>query len=72
MNDNERCLLRAVVNGEMVKARDYARVILANITSQKDQQFKDNLLRTLDAKPANLIELPYNLKDLLVAEDVKN
>ena len=70
MNDNERYLLRAVVEGDQVKARSYARVILANITSQKDQHFRDNLLRTLDAKPANLIELPYNLKELLVAEDV--
>lgn len=72
MNDNERQLLRAVVNGDQKKAKDYARVILVNITSQKDQRFRDNLLRTLDAQPAGLIELPHNLKELLIAEDVSN
>ena len=72
MNDNERHLLRAVVDGDQKKARDYARVILANITSQKDQHFRDSLLRTLDARPTNLIDLPMNLKELLVAEDVKD
>ena len=69
MNDNERYLLRAVVNGEQKKALQYTRIILNNITSQKDKGFKEQLLRTLDAKPHNLIELPHNLQDLLVAED---
>lgn len=72
MNDNERHLLRAVVNGDQKKAREYARVILTNITSQKDKCFKDNLLRTLDAQPMGLIELPHNLRELLIAEDLKN
>lgn len=69
MNDNERMLLRAVVDNDPKKAQAYARVILTNITAQRDQRFKAELLRKLDNKP-NFIELPYNLKDLLIAEDV--
>lgn len=63
MNDNERMLLRAVVDNDTKKARAYAQVILTNITAQRDQQFKADLLRRLESKP-NFIELPYNLKDL--------
>lgn len=69
MNDNERMLLRAIVDNDPKKAQAYARVILTNITAQRDQHFKAELLRKLDTKP-NFIELPYNLKDLLIAEDV--
>lgn len=71
MNDNERMLLRAVVDNDPKKARAYAQAILTNITAQRDQQFKAELLRKLEAKP-NFIELPYNLKDLLMAEDTTN
>lgn len=69
MNDNERMLLRAVVDNDAPKARMCARSILTNITAQRDQRFKTELLRKLEAK-TNFIELPYNLKDLLIAEDV--
>lgn len=71
MNDNERTLLRAVVDNDTKKARAYAQIILTNITAQRDQQFKTDLLRRLETKP-NFIELPYNLKELLVAEDTTN
>ena len=69
MNDNERMLLRAVVDNDPKKAHAYAKLILNNITAQRDQRFKAELLRKLEAK-TSFIELPYNLKDLLVAEDV--
>lgn len=69
MNDNERMLLRAVVDNDTPRARTCARAILTNITAQRDQRFKTELLRKLETK-TNFIELPYNLKDLLIAEDV--
>lgn len=72
MNDNERRLLRAIVENKRNEALAYTRIILTNITSQKDQVFKENLLRMLDAKKDNLIELPYNLQDLLIAENTEN
>ena len=71
MNDNERQLLRAVVNGNQADAKTYARIILNNINTQKDRGFKQSLLRTLDATP-NVIELPRDMESLLVAEDSSN
>lgn len=68
MNDSERTLLRYVCDGDIKKAKQQARVILSSISSKKDEQFRDNMLRKLDAK-GNLIELPYNLRELLIVED---
>lgn len=37
---------------------------------QKDEQFKENMLRKLESK-REFIELPYNLQHLLIAEDTE-
>lgn len=71
MNDNERCLIRYVCNGDIRNAQKQAKIILTGLKSQKDEQFKGEMLRKIDSK-ANLIELPYNLQHLLVAEDTDN
>lgn len=70
MNEQERMLIRHVCDGDIRKAQQQARIILNNLETKKDQQFKGNMLRKLDAKGPELIELPFNLRDLLVAEDV--
>ncbi len=70
MNDNERSLLRAIVEKRHKDAEQIARIILNGITSQRDRQFKENLLRKMDAQPKDLISLPVNLQELLVAENV--
>ena len=71
MNGNERILIRYVCDGDIKRAQKQARIILNGLKSQKDEQFKDDMLRKLDSK-ANLVELPYNLQHLLVAEDTAN
>lgn len=71
MNDNERLLIRYIADGDLRQAQKQARVVLNGITAKKDEQFKANMLRKLDAK-GNFIELPYNLQHLLIAEDVAN
>lgn len=70
MNDNDRSLIRYVCDGDIAKAQTQARIILEGITSKKDINFKTTNLRKLDNHHANLIELPPNLKGLVVAEDV--
>lgn len=70
MNDSERELLRLVCDGDIRKAQLQARIILNGICAKKDESFKQNNLRKLDAKGPSLIELPHNLRELLVAEDV--
>lgn len=70
MNDNERELIRIVCEGDIRKAQQQARIVLNGLSAKKDEQFKSIMLRKLDAKGPTLIELPYNLQELLVAEDV--
>lgn len=71
MNDQERDLIRYVCEGDIRKAQQQAKIILNGLPAKKDEQFKGNMLRKLDLK-GNLIELPYNLKNFLVAEDMTN
>ena len=70
MNDRERMLLRFVCEGDIRSAQKQAQIMLEGIKSQKDQQFKDSLLSKLKARPMELMELPANMRELLVAEDV--
>ena len=70
MNDNERMLIRYVCEGNLKKARLQAEESLKKITAKKDERFKENMLRLL-AEKGNFIEVPYNLQNLLIAEDMK-
>lgn len=72
MNDNERALLNYVCDGDIRKAQQQAKIILNGISSQKDERFKSNMMRKLEAKSPQMIELPYNLRELLIAEDVSD
>ena len=69
MNENERALLRYVVEGDIRKSQQQAKIVLEGLTTVKDKAFKETCLRTLASKSPTLIELPYNLQGLLVAED---
>lgn len=71
MNNQERELIRYICDGDIRKAQQAARIVLNGLTTKKDEQFKGNMLRKLDTK-VGFIELPYNLRDLLVAEDMTN
>lgn len=68
MNQNTRMLIQCLVNGDVTRAKSYAAIVLKNESTKKDAQFCTQMLRKLESKP-NLIELPYNLQKLLVAED---
>ncbi len=71
MNDKQRLLLLYICDGDIKNAQKQARVILNELTAAKDEMFKKSMLRKLDTKPS-IIELPYNLRELLIAEDVSN
>lgn len=71
MNNQERILIRYVCDGDIRNSQKQARIVLNGLTAEKDKQFKTDMLRKLDSK-ANSIELPYDLKSLLVAEDMEN
>lgn len=71
MNDNERELIRYVCDGDIRKAQKAARIVLNGLSAKKDEQFKENMIRKLESK-GDFIELPYNLRSLLIAEDMTN
>lgn len=71
MNDSERMLIRNVCDGNLRMARQFARAVLNGLAAKKDADFKSSMLRKLDAKES-IIEIPCNLKSILVAEDVTN
>lgn len=64
MNDNEQALLRYVVEGDIRKSQQQAKIVLEGLTAVKDKAFKETCLRTLASKSPTLIELPYNLQGL--------
>lgn len=72
MNENERYLLRHVCDGNMERAQSQARVILEGIKTQKDESFRNHMLEKLDAKKAKIVELPSNIKGLIIAENVSD
>lgn len=68
MNNNERILLQYICEGDIKKAKKKARIILGSITTKNDEQFRDDMLRKLDAQ-GHFVELPHNLQGLLVVEN---
>jgi ATPases of the AAA+ class len=72
LNDSERELVRFVCDGDIKKAQQQVRTLLNGMTAKRDVTFQQNMLRKLDSKAMNLLELPYNLKELLIAEDTEN
>ena len=69
MNNDTRNLLREVCNGDISRAQKAAAVLMRNSTTAKDADFCERLLKQLESK-ANFMQLPQNLKGILVAEDV--
>lgn len=70
MNDKIRDLIHSVCDGDILKSQQQARNILEGLSSKKDEKFQENMLRKLDSKKPQMLELPYNLKELLIAEDM--
>mgnify|MGYP000358630524 CR=1 FL=1 len=62
MNENERALLRYVVEGDIRKSQQQAKIVLEGLTTAKDKAFKETCLRTQASKSPTLIELPYTCK----------
>ena len=71
MRDEEKSLIRYVCFGNLEKARTQAKIILENSGTKKDESFCKEMLCRLDAQ-SRFIELPSNIKGMLVVEDTEN
>ncbi len=69
MNDAERMLIRYVCEGEIRKAQDQASIVLDTIKSQKDERFVQSMKTKLSMKKPELVEVPYNIKEFVIAEN---
>lgn len=65
MNDMERVLLQFVVQNDLRRARDTAKMILRNSKTVKDQEFCRKMLAKIDEQEHKGLEIPYNLKNII-------
>lgn len=72
MNANEQNLIQYVVDGDIRKAQEQVKIILDNTNTAKDSVFKETMLRKMSVRQIGQIELPYNMKEIAIAEDVRH
>lgn len=72
MNANEQNLIQYVVDGDIRKAQEQVKIILDNTNTAKDSVFKETMLRKMSVKQIGQTELPYNMKEIAIAEDVRH
>ena len=65
MNDTMRTLLHYVVEGDMKKSRDVAKLILQTNKTAKDQQMCEKLLAKMEEQDAKGVQIPYNLQAII-------
>lgn len=70
LTDNQRRLIRAVAENDIRNAKKCAIACLTEDTTQKNENFVNRYKSILTSEGANLFELPSDLRDILVCEDV--
>lgn len=70
MNDLDRRLIEAVCQNDLQSAKKIVKIILEQDKTQKNRMFVNRYLTMLNNSAMNLMELPADLKNLLIMEDV--
>lgn len=70
MNDLDRRLIEAVCRNDLQSAKKIVKIILEQDKTQKNRMFVNRYLTMLNNSAMNLMELPADLKNLLIMEDV--
>ena len=70
MTDLERTLIDKVINGNIRQAQETAKLLLEADKTKKEAGFCQHRLQRINTILEKAIELPYNLQELLIAEDV--
>lgn len=70
MTDNQKRLICAVAENDIRNAKKCAIACLSEDTTQKNQSFVNRYRTILTSEGANLFELPSDLREILVCEDV--
>lgn len=70
LGTSEQLLIKAVAENDIREAKKYALAALKNDTTQKNRYFVNKYTSILTMEGSNFFELPSDLKDILVCEDV--
>lgn len=70
ITDNQKRLIRAVAENDMRRARKCALTCLAEDETQKNRSFVTRYKSILSSEGSSLFELPSDLREILVCEDV--
>lgn len=70
MNNLDRRLIESVCRNDLQSAKKIVKIILEQDKTQKNRMFVNRYLTMLNNSAMNLMELPADLKNLLIMEDV--
>lgn len=70
MNDLDRRLIESVCRNDLQSAKKIVKIILEQDKTQKNRMFVNRYLTMLNNSAMNFMELPADLKNLLIMEDV--
>lgn len=70
IGNNEQQMIKAIAENDIREARKWALIDLEADTTQKNRWFVNKYKSILTSEGANRIELPGNLKDIMLCEDV--
>lgn len=70
MTDNQKRLIRAIAESDMRSARKCALACLSEDETQNNRSFVTRYKSVLSSEGSNLFELPSDLREILVCEDV--
>lgn len=72
LTDNQKCLIKAVSQNDIQYAKKCAIACLVEDKTAKNKRFCDKYKQILESPGGNMMELPYDLKNILCVEDVSN
>lgn len=70
LGNNEQQIIKAIAENDIRSARQWAVLALDADKTQKNKWFVNKYKSILTSEGANMIELPGNLKDIMLCEDV--
>lgn len=70
LGNNEQQIIKAIAENDIRSARQWAVLALEADKTQKNKWFVNKYKSILTSEGANIIELPGNLKDIMLCEDV--
>lgn len=72
LTDNQKRLIQAISQNDIQSAKKRAIACVVEDTTAKNKYFCDKYKQILESSGNNMMELPYDLKNILCVEDVSN